>query len=163
MVGLDAAGKTTILYQLKLGEIVSTTLTIGFYLEQIKFRNISFTAWDIGGVQDMIKPQFLGYHFERFQGLVFVIDSNDRDRIDYAGEYFQIMVNQDQFSEVVILVIANKQDLPGALTCDQVADKLGLNTLRNRNWFIQGSCAISGDGLTEGFGWLSEALSVKKS
>ena len=163
MVGVDAAGKTTILYKLKLGEVVWTTPTVGFNVEQVKYRNISFTSLDIGGGEDMIKSLFLRQHFESFQGLIFVVDSNDRDRIDYAGEYFQRMVNQDQFSEVVILVFANKQDLPGALTCDQVADKLGLNTLRNRNWFIQGSCAISGDGLTEGLDWLSKAISVKKS
>ena len=55
MVGLDAAGKTTILYKLKLGEVVTTIPTIGFNVEQVDYKNISFTVWDVGG-QDKIRP-----------------------------------------------------------------------------------------------------------
>ena len=55
MVGLDAAGKTTILYKLKLGEIVTTIPTIGFNVETVEYKNISFTVWDVGG-QDKIRP-----------------------------------------------------------------------------------------------------------
>ncbi|KAG8812845.1 Arf GTPase arf1 [Serendipita sp. 400] len=50
MVGLDAAGKTTILYKLKLGEIVTTIPTIGFNVETVEYKNISFTVWDVGGL-----------------------------------------------------------------------------------------------------------------
>ena len=54
MVGLDAAGKTTILYKLKLGEVVTTIPTIGFNVETVEYKNISFTVWDVGG-QDKIR------------------------------------------------------------------------------------------------------------
>jgi len=54
MVGLDAAGKTTILYKLKLGEIVTTIPTIGFNVETVEYKNISFTVWDVGG-QDKVR------------------------------------------------------------------------------------------------------------
>ena len=53
MVGLDAAGKTTILYKLKLGEVVTTIPTIGFNVETVEYKNISFTVWDVGG-QDKV-------------------------------------------------------------------------------------------------------------
>ena len=49
MVGLDAAGKTTILYKLKLGEVVNTIPTIGFNVETVEYKNISFNVWDVGG------------------------------------------------------------------------------------------------------------------
>ena len=55
MVGLDAAGKTTILYKLKLGDVVSTIPTIGFNVETVQYKNTTFTMWDIGG-QDKIRP-----------------------------------------------------------------------------------------------------------
>jgi ADP-ribosylation factor protein 1 len=55
MVGLDAAGKTTILYKFKLGEVVTTIPTIGFNVETVDYKNISFTVWDVGG-QDKIRP-----------------------------------------------------------------------------------------------------------
>ena len=73
MVGLDAAGKTTILYKLKLGEIVTTIPTIGFNVETVEYKNISFTVWDVGG-QDKIRPLWR-YYFQNTQGIIFVVDS----------------------------------------------------------------------------------------
>merc|ERR1739848_588727 len=84
MVGLDAAGKTTILYKLKLGEIVTTIPTIGFNVETVEYKNISFTVWDVGG-QDKIRPLWRHY-FQNTQGLIFVVDSNDRDRMGEARD-----------------------------------------------------------------------------
>jgi small GTP-binding protein domain len=55
ILGLDAAGKTTLLYKLKLGEIVTTIPTIGFNVERVEYKNINFTVWDVGG-QDKIRP-----------------------------------------------------------------------------------------------------------
>merc|ERR1711963_823800 len=85
MVGLDAAGKTTILYKLKLGEVVTTIPTIGFNVETVEYKNISFTVWDFGG-QDKIRKLWRCYYHANTQGLIFVIDSNDRDRIEDARE-----------------------------------------------------------------------------
>uniref|UniRef100_A0A8C2WW89 ARF GTPase 5 n=1 Tax=Cyclopterus lumpus TaxID=8103 RepID=A0A8C2WW89_CYCLU len=84
MVGLDAAGKTTILYKLKLGEIVTTIPTIGFNVETVEYKNISFTVWDVGG-QDKIRPLWRHY-FQNTQGLIFVVDSNDRERVAESSE-----------------------------------------------------------------------------
>ena len=84
MVGLDAAGKTTILYKLKLGEIVTTIPTIGFNVETVEYKNISFTVWDVGG-QDKIRPLWRHY-FQNTQGLIFVVDSNDRERASEAKD-----------------------------------------------------------------------------
>merc|ERR1712154_71057 len=80
MVGLDAAGKTTILYKLKLGEVVTTIPTIGFNVETVEYRNLSFTVWDIGG-QDKIRPLWR-YYYQGTHALIYVVDSNDRERID---------------------------------------------------------------------------------
>ena len=82
MVGLDAAGKTTILYKMKLGEVVNTIPTIGFNVETVDYKNISFNVWDVGG-QDKIRLLWRHY-YQNTQGLIFVVDSNDRDRIDDA-------------------------------------------------------------------------------
>lgn len=90
-VGLDAAGKTTILYKLKLGEIVTTIPTIGFNVETVEYKNICFTVWDVGG-QDKIRPLWRHY-FQNTQGLIFVVDSNDRERIVEAEKELQNMVS----------------------------------------------------------------------
>merc|ERR1739848_807393 len=159
MVGLDAAGKTTILYKLKLGEVVTTIPTIGFNVETVQYKKIEFTVWDVGG-QDKIRPLWRHY-FQNTQGLIFVVDSNDRERVAEASEELQKMLREDELREAKLLVFANKQDLPNAMSVAEVTDKLGLHALRNRKWYIQSCCATSGDGLYEGLDWLSNALNAK--
>ncbi len=106
MVGLDAAGKTTILYKLKLGEVVTTIPTIGFNVETVEYKNISFTVWDVGG-QDKIRLLWRHY-YQNTQGLIFVVDSNDRDRIDDAREELHKMLSEEELRDAVLLVFANK-------------------------------------------------------
>nr|XP_020469936.1 ADP-ribosylation factor 4-like [Monopterus albus] len=157
MVGLDAAGKTTILYKLKLGEIVTTIPTIGFNVETVEYKNISFTVWDVGG-QDKIRPLWRHY-FQNTQGLIFVVDSNDRERVAESAEELSKMLLEDELKDAVLLVFANKQDLPNALSVSELTDKLGLHALRNRTWHIESTCATQGTGLYEGLDWLSKELS----
>merc|ERR1712055_980920 len=156
MVGLDAAGKTTILYKLKLGEIVTTIPTIGFNVETVEYKNICFTVWDVGG-QDKIRPLWRHY-FQNTQGLIFVVDSNDRERISEAKDELQRMLTEDELRDAHVLVFANKQDLPNAMTASELTDQLGLQSLRNRKWYIQATCATQGHGLYEGLDWLSNEL-----
>lgn len=160
MVGLDAAGKTTILYKLKLGEVVTTIPTIGFNVETVEYKNINFTVWDVGG-QDKIRPLWRHY-YQNTQGLIFVVDSNDRDRINEARDELTKMLNEDEMREAILLVFANKQDLPNAMNAAEITEKLQLQGLRNRQWYIQSTCATSGDGIYEGFDWLSKAITEKK-
>jgi len=167
MVGLDAAGKTTILYKLKLGEVVTTIPTIGFNVETVEYKNISFTVWDVGG-QDKIRPLWRHY-YQNTNGVIFVVDSNDRDRIDEsnhaehsAKEELHHMLAEDELRDAILLVFANKQDLPNAMNVGDITNRLGLNQLRNRKWYIQSCCATTGDGLYEGLDWLAEQIKKQK-
>ena len=156
MVGLDAAGKTTVLYKLKLGEVVTTIPTIGFNVETVEYQNISFSVWDVGG-QDKIRPLWRHY-YQNTEGLIFVVDSNDQDRIGVAKTELLRMVNEPELQSAAILVLANKQDLPNAMTVSEVTDQLGLHTLPSRAWYIQSTCATTGDGLYEGLDWLAKQM-----
>ena len=93
--------------------------------------------------------------------MIYVVDSNDRERISEAAEELQKMLREDELRDATLLVFANKQDLPNAMSVSEVTDKLGLHSLGNRKWYIQSTCATSGDGLYEGLDWLSSALSSK--
>ncbi|CCW70519.1 unnamed protein product [Phytomonas sp. Hart1] len=153
MVGLDAAGKTTILYKLKLGEVVTTIPTIGFNVETVEYKNLKFTMWDVGG-QDKLRPLWRHY-FQNTNGIIFVVDSNDRERIAAARKELDKMLMEDELQKAVLLVFANKQDLPNAMNTNEVTEKLGLHALRQRHWYIQGCCATTAQGLYEGLDWLS--------
>ena len=138
---------------------------LGFNVETVEYKNISFTVWDVGG-QDKIRPLwrhciFLSPSFGLFlfcldfqntQGIIFVVDSNDRERVSEAREELQRMLNEDELRDALLLVFANKQDLPNAMNAAEITDKLGLHSLRQRSWYIQATCATSGDGLYEGIG-----------
>ena len=159
MVGLDAAGKTTILYKLKLGEVVTTIPTIGFNVETVEYKNISFTVWDVGG-QDKIRTLWRHY-YQNTEGLIFVVDSNDQERFGDAKQELHKMLAEDELREAVVLIFANKQDLPKAKTAAEITEKLGLTAMTTRQWYIQPCCATTGDGLYEGLDWLSNTLTKK--
>ncbi|XP_051034530.1 ADP-ribosylation factor 4-like [Phodopus roborovskii] len=154
MVGLDAAGKT-ILYKLKLGEIVTTIPTTGFNVETIEYKNICFTIWDISG-QDKIGPLWKHY-FQNTQGLILVVDSNffhnDCERIQEGAAMLQKMLLEDATA------LCNKQDLPNTMAINDMTDNLGLQSLSNRTWYVQATCATQGTGLYEGLDWLSNEFS----
>ena len=74
-------------------------------VEQVDYKNISFTVWDVGG-QDKIRPLWRHY-YQNTEGLIFVVDSNDKDRIDAAREELQKMLQEDELKDSVVLVFAN--------------------------------------------------------
>ena len=121
--GLDAAGKTTILYKLKLGEIVTTIPTIGFNVETVEYKNISFTVWDIGG-QTKIRPLWQHY-YENCDGIIYVVDSSDSLRMKEAREELEEVLGDDRLRDSSLLVFANKQDMPGALNPTEVTGSWG--------------------------------------
>ena len=154
MLGLDNAGKTTVLYKYKVNELVTTIPTIGFNVETVHLgKNVSFTVWDVGG-QDKIRVLWKHY-FTGCEGLVYVIDSADRTRFAEAKNELDWILGSDEMSGVPLVVLANKQDLPQAATPSEVANSLGLSKIKGRNWHVQGTSATIGEGLLEGMQELS--------
>jgi len=157
LAGLDGAGKTTVLYRLKNGHAVTTVPTMGFNVESLEYGKLRFTIWDLGG-QEMIRRAWRHYAMGT-EGLVFVVDSCDHARIEDASEELHMLLRAGELRKAKVLVYANKQDMPGAMTAAEIAEKLGLYSLVNNPWSIQQSCAIHGDGLYEGINWLAAELS----
>lgn len=156
MVGLDNAGKTTILYQLKFGKVISSVPTIGFNVETVTFKNISFTVWDIGG-QDKIRNLWRVY-FQGSRGIIFVIDSSDRARMSEVKTELMRLLQEDELENAHLLVFANKQDVEDAMSTTEIREQLGLNDLKKRSWFVQATCATKAEGLTEGLDWLANQI-----
>merc|ERR1712039_1103500 len=100
---------------------------------------------DVGG-QDEMRPLWRHY-FQGIKCVIYVVDSNDRDRVEHAREELIKMMNEHELRDAALLVFANKQDLPNSMPAAEITDKLGLHNMRNRQWFIQSACATTGDGL----------------
>ncbi|KAG0036506.1 hypothetical protein BGZ82_004105 [Podila clonocystis] len=145
ILGLDAAGKTTLLskLQLQLGEIDTTYPTISFNVESITYKNMTFTMWDDA------------------DGVIFVVDSNDRDRIAEAREDLQRMSFEDNLRDAVFLIMANKQDIPGCMTVLEVYEALDLDKISlggRRRVYIQPCAVLLEEGIEQGLEWLSQQL-----
>mmetsp|Transcript_30069 Transcript_30069/g.54971 ORF Transcript_30069/g.54971 Transcript_30069/m.54971 type:complete len:182 (-) Transcript_30069:374-919(-) len=160
VLGLDNAGKTTILYRLQIGEVVSTVPTIGFNVETVSYKNIKFQVWDLGG-QSSIRPYWRCY-YPYTQAIIYVVDSTDVERLDISKDEFLSILDEEELKDTLILVYANKQDLPGALTDAQIAEGLGLPDVKNRDWAIFKTSAVKGEGLFEGLDWLSNMLKNRR-
>ncbi|GMT25441.1 hypothetical protein PFISCL1PPCAC_16738 [Pristionchus fissidentatus] len=152
MLGLDGAGKTTILFRLKLGELINTISTIGFNVEQVTFRNLILTIWDIGG-QQKSRPLWK-YYFQNTQALIYVVDSADLHRLDEARDELHSVLDDPEMIGTTVLVYANKQDLPTAISPDELTRRLNLQALKGREWYVQSSNATTAAGLGDGLEWL---------
>lgn len=159
MVGLDSAGKTTILYRLKIGHVATTIPTIGFNIETLEHGNVCFVIWDVGG-QEKIRRLWKHY-FDDTQGVIFVVDSNDRQRLIEAEKELQNILEEGQLEKAVLLIFANKQDLPNALSAADLANELNLYRVHNRQWHVQPSSALKGTGLSDGLDWLTKEINKK--
>jgi len=152
MLGLDNAGKTTILKKLSEEDISHIMPTQGFNIKSLVQDNFKLNVWDIGG-QKTIRPYWSNY-FESSDALVYVIDSSDRRRLEESGQELAELVAEDKLGGIPLLVFANKQDLLNALSAEEIADMLKLETIKDRTWTIQACSAKGGDGLQEGMEWL---------
>lgn len=162
IVGLDAAGKTTILYRLKLDDDthIATIPTIGFNVENLKIGKLDVTAWDIGG-QDKIRHLW-NHYFKHSDGIVLVIDSRDHSRFPLVIEEIRKLFENEELNGLPILILANKQDLPDCPTPNELIHILNLQQIRDRKWKVQPCCAITNEGLDSGFKWLAQSIQERE-
>ena len=151
ILGLDNAGKTTILYRLQSENIEQTVPTIGFNVESLQYQNLNFQVWDLGG-QTSIRPYWRCY-YPNTDAIIFVVDSADVERLNIAKQELHAMLEEEELKEAILLVFANKQDQAGALKAAQISEAMGLTDIRNRQWSIKETTATKGNGLFEGFDW----------
>nr|AAW79043.1 GekBS197P [Gekko japonicus] len=115
ILGLDGAGKTTILYRLQVGEVVTTIPTIGFNVETVTYKNLKFQVWDLGG-QTSIRPYWRCY-YSNTDAVIYVVDSCDCDRIGISKSELVAHVGGRRTQKKPFLVaFANKQDMEQAMT-----------------------------------------------
>lgn len=98
------------------------------------------------------------HYYPNTQGLIFVVDSYDRERIEEATEEFQGIVRNPELANASIVIFANKQDLPNSMGVNEIVSKMGLHSLTSHKWHIQSTNALTGDGLYEGLDWLSNNI-----
>ncbi|CAG0922415.1 unnamed protein product [Notodromas monacha] len=156
IVGLDNAGKTTILYQFLLNEVVHTSPTIGSNVEEVIWKNIHFLMWDLGG-QESLRASWNTY-YTNTEFVILVVDSTDRERVSVARSELYNMLAQDELKKSGVLIFANKQDVKGSMSAAEISRHLNLTSIKTHRWQIQSCCALTGEGLYQGLEWIANNL-----
>ncbi|KAL1518520.1 hypothetical protein AB1Y20_002809 [Prymnesium parvum] len=162
VVGLDGAGKTSIVSRLKNGHLDEKKIisTVGFNVECVEYRKMIFSLWDLGGSADA--RSFWHLYYPDTQAIIFVVDCHDIERLVEARHELHRMLAEYELWDAPLLVYANKQDLPHAKKVREVAEVLNLFSLSTRNWHIVDTQATHADitdaNLHAGLDWLMEVL-----
>uniref|UniRef100_K7EZQ3 ADP-ribosylation factor-like protein 11 n=2 Tax=Pelodiscus sinensis TaxID=13735 RepID=K7EZQ3_PELSI len=157
MMGLDFSGKSTILSKLKSNEPVKTSPTVGFNVASLETPgHLSLSLWDVGG-QDKLRASWKDY-LEDTDALIFVLDSADKTRLPEAMAELEKVLNNINMIGVPVLVLANKQELPGSLSLSELQKMLNLEQFGDRSWELRGCSAHNGKGIREALLALAELL-----
>ncbi|XP_015263997.1 PREDICTED: putative ADP-ribosylation factor-like protein 5C [Gekko japonicus] len=156
IIGLDNAGKTTILYQFLMNEVVHTSPTIGSNVEEIVLRKTHFLMWDIGG-QESLRSTWNTY-YSNTEFVILVIDSTDRERLTVTKEELYKMLAHEDLRNAAVLIFANKQDVKNSMSTSEISKFLTLSSIKDHPWHIQGCCALTGEGLPAGLEWMTSRV-----
>eukprot|EP00055_Hartaetosiga_balthica_P011597 m.53263 g.53263 ORF g.53263 m.53263 type:complete len:228 (-) comp7657_c0_seq3:1515-2198(-) len=159
ILGLDNAGKTTILRKFNGDDIDEIMPTLGFNIKTLEHRGYSLNFWDVGG-QRSLRSYWRNY-FEKTDGLIWVVDSCDKRRMDDCKLELASLLQEERLAGVSLLVFANKQDLPGALDAVTIRKHLDLDSLKGHHWMIQGCSGVTGEMLEEGMDWIVDDIASR--
>ncbi len=159
IIGMNNAGKTTILYKLALDEVIVTEATIGSNVEEVQHKNIKLQVWDLGG-QENLRSAWDAY-YQSTDAIIYVIDSADDSQIQDSRAEFVNMLNHNELRDAVVLIFANKADMPTARSVEELNDTFGFDSVTTHEVKIQPCCALTGEGLDTGLDWLSSVLSER--
>ena len=152
MVGLDNAGKTSVVKRLNGEDTSTVSPTLGFSIKSISYRKYRLNIWDVGG-QKSLRAYWRNY-YEKTDGLVWVVDSADKFRLQDCKEELHNLLKEERLAGAALLILANKQDIDGALREKEIVQCLELGKLKKRHWHLCGCSGMTGEGLLGGFDWL---------
>ena len=166
VLGLDNSGKTSILYRLSIGHVVTTIPTVGFNVETVEYKDVMLRVWDLGG-QSQIIPYWRCYYIET-ACVVFVIDSADAERLPSALSELKLLMDEPELSACCVAVFANKQDLCNALDVSTIANEVSKIMPTGRGWIVLPTSVYKNQGIDDGIKWLynvikQDAGNIKKS
>ncbi len=159
ILGLDNAGKTTMINYLVGADNKNTTPTQGVNGKSIQHNGVTLNIYDLGG-QKAIREYWKYYYDNNNDALIYVVDANDEGKIAECNESFQQLLNEEKLKNIPIIVYANKADLSTCLDPDEITKRLNLDDIKGRDWSIYASSALKGTGVVDGIKWIFDKLKI---
>ena len=174
-MGLDTAGKPTIVKKITGAHISKISPTLGFNISSLHLNDYRLNVWDVGGQKTL--RTFWRNYFEKTDALVWVVDSTDVARLQDCKNELDVILKEEKLVDASLLVLANKQDVEGAMSGRDIAEALGLVSIGSSNsvsvsssevlsgmtsnsskrrWRVQKCSATPGDGILDGFEFITE-------
>lgn len=155
--GLDCAGKSTIVASFANEDKTKVSPTLGFAIKTVVFKGLKLNIWDVGGQRSL--RSFWKNYYESTDGLVWVVDSSDIERLHECATILHQLVHEERLKGASLLIFANKQDLEGSLSSTEIAQILMLERIKTREWHIIPCSATNGSGIHEGMSWIADEIS----
>ncbi|MCJ1482909.1 hypothetical protein MMC06_003075 [Schaereria dolodes] len=152
MLGLDNAGKTTIVKRIMNEDVNTVTPTLGFIIKTIDYEGYKLNIWDVGG-QKTLRSYWRNY-FEKTDALIWVVDATDRLRLQDCREELAGLLLEERLMGASLLVFSNKTDIGECMTDDEIRRGLQLDSIKTHNWIIVRCSAITGENLQNGLAWV---------
>lgn len=159
-LGLDSSGRTTTVNRW-LGQANAVTIpTIGFNVNEVSAGNAKLTIWDVGG-GSKIRPLWVHY-IAPACGLIWAVDSTDRHRLQESLHWMTQMIQHENSRGLPLLVLATKQDLPNAMSTEEIAREFKLDEIEGRNCTIQGCKVLdlNDDGADQALQWIAREVTL---
>ncbi|PHH79875.1 hypothetical protein CDD82_2129 [Ophiocordyceps australis] len=152
MLGLDNAGKTTIVKRIMGEDVETVSPTLGFIIKTIDYEGYKLNIWDVGG-QKTLRSYWRNY-FEKTDALIWVVDATDRLRTDDCRQELHGLLEEERLAGASLLILANKTDVEGCMDGDEIRGALRLDEIRTHEWHVLQCSAMTGINLDEGLGWV---------
>ena len=154
-LGLPNAGKTTILYLLKIGEVIKSIPTISFNKEEIKDKNVRFEAWDLAGSDNSIN--YWKYYIQGANAIIYVVDASDEKKHLKSKEILHSTLKIMESEEVIIAILSNKHDLVGCVKYPEFVKNFELNKIKKK-WQVFETNKDDTEGYFEAMQWIKENI-----
>lgn len=152
MLGLDNAGKTTIVKQIMNEDVTTVSPTLGFIIKTIDFQGYKLNIWDVGG-QKTLRSYWRNY-FEKTDALIWVVDATDRLRINDCREELAGLLLEERLMGASLLIFLNKTDVEGCMSVSDIYEGLQLDMIKTHEWTVFPCSAITGKNLIGGLEWV---------
>jgi GTP-binding protein SAR1 len=163
LLGLDNAGKTTLLHRLRTGDIRSFPPTdrphhvdAPFYIQGIQFQ-----AWDLGG-HEAVRHLWEDYVTEKVSAVLFLVDANDSTRLEEAAYELDALIGEQMLADLPVAILLNKCDMPNAMATTEICERIEFKALQDmqgeKKLQIFRISVLKGEGYQEAFRWIGGFL-----